>query len=196
MSNHRPCPRRLCVNDVNLENPQLKVYRFARLVFGLYSSPFLLNATMAHHITNHHVASQFAEEILRSLYVDDYVGGADSEESVSDRQHLLKSSFKDDGLNMRKWSTNSIMVQGKINQTESVVALLETQPAQDIEEEVITYADFLFNVKAPQVLSQDKEEDNLKFEFDNILSKVPLTKREILIKRLSFMIPLDSPVQS
>ena len=113
------------------------------------------------------------------MYVDDYVGGADSEEAVLERQHLLKSSFKDDGLNMRKWSTNSIMVQGKINQTESVVALLETQPAQDIEEEVRTHADFLFDVKAPQVLSQDKEEHNLKFEFDNIPSKVPLTKREI-----------------
>lgn len=28
--------RFLWVNDVNLENPQLKVYSFARLVFGLY----------------------------------------------------------------------------------------------------------------------------------------------------------------
>lgn len=107
--------RFLWVNDVDLENSQLKVYRFARLVFGLYSSPFLLNATIAHHITNHNVESQFAEEILRSLYVDDYVGGADREEAVSERQHLLKSSFKDDGLNMRKWSTNSIAREGQSN---------------------------------------------------------------------------------
>ena len=80
------------VDNVNLETPQLRVYRFARLVFGLCSSPFLLNAIITHHITNHLVASQFAEDILRSLYVGDYVGGADSEEAVLERQRLLKST--------------------------------------------------------------------------------------------------------
>ena len=101
------------MDAVNLETPQLKVYSFARLVFRLCSSPFLLNAIISHHITNHFVASQFAEEILRSLYVDDYVGGADGEEAVLERQRLLKSGFKDDGLNMRKWSIDSNVVKEK-----------------------------------------------------------------------------------
>ena len=41
--------RFLWVDDVASDSPNLVVYRFCRVVFGLNSSPFLLNATLRHH---------------------------------------------------------------------------------------------------------------------------------------------------
>ena len=41
--------RFLWVDDVEKEFPNVCVLRFARVVFGVSCSPFLLNATLGHH---------------------------------------------------------------------------------------------------------------------------------------------------
>ncbi len=41
--------RFIWVDDVTKGNPELRVYRFARVVFGVSCSPFLLNATIRYH---------------------------------------------------------------------------------------------------------------------------------------------------
>ena len=46
----RNCLRFLWVNDVNSQSPSIETYRFNRVVFGVNSSPFLLNAVLRHHI--------------------------------------------------------------------------------------------------------------------------------------------------
>ena len=40
----------LWVNDIDKAEPKVITLRFTRVVFGLSSSPFLLNATIKHHI--------------------------------------------------------------------------------------------------------------------------------------------------
>ena len=40
----------LWFDDPFIEDPKIVVLRFARVAFGLSSSPFLLNATLKHHI--------------------------------------------------------------------------------------------------------------------------------------------------
>ena len=42
--------RFLWVDDINKPSPEIVVLRFTRVVFGVSSSPFLLNATIKHHI--------------------------------------------------------------------------------------------------------------------------------------------------
>ena len=54
------------------EDPRIIVLRFSRVAFGLSSSPFLLNATLKHHILKY--ASEdpaFVQKLLQSLYIDD-----------------------------------------------------------------------------------------------------------------------------
>lgn len=92
--------RFLWVNDVGQEKPQVGVYQFTRVAFGLCSSPLLLSATLHHHLTNHPVAKKFAEEVMNSMYVDDYVGGADNETSALEKYSQLKSCFQDVEFNI------------------------------------------------------------------------------------------------
>ena len=42
--------RFLCIDDIDKAKPKVDVLRFTRVVFGVSSSPFLLNATIKHHI--------------------------------------------------------------------------------------------------------------------------------------------------
>ena len=64
--------RFLWVDDVNSAGPNIVEYRFARVVFGVTSSPFLLNATLRNHIISYEKEDpEFVSQILRSLYVDD-----------------------------------------------------------------------------------------------------------------------------
>ena len=61
--------RFLWVDDPSKEDPSVVVYRFARVVFSVSSSPFLLNAT---HLEQHSEAQgDLVSKVLRSIYVDD-----------------------------------------------------------------------------------------------------------------------------
>lgn len=69
--------RFLWVKDVAADEPNIDTFRFSRFVFGVSSSPFLLNATIQHHV------EKYAEEqptvvgkLLKSIYVDDVVGSS------------------------------------------------------------------------------------------------------------------------
>ena len=74
--------RFLWVDDVTSRHPNIQVYTFARVTFGVSPSPFLLNAIIRHHLTSTDIPREFADKVLKSLYVDDFVGGDDSDDSV------------------------------------------------------------------------------------------------------------------
>jgi len=73
--------RFLWFDDVKKECPKVIVLRFARVVFGISSSPFLLNATVKPHLEGHKERDpEFVETFLRSIYVDDLSSGGDTDE--------------------------------------------------------------------------------------------------------------------
>lgn len=58
------------------EKPKITALRFTRVAFSLSSSPFLLNATLKHHILKYVLAHPaFVQRLLQSLYVDDIITG-------------------------------------------------------------------------------------------------------------------------
>ena len=107
------------------------VLRFTRVVFGISSSPFLLNATIKHHLDQFSSNQpELVQMLLRSIYVDDVVTGADDE----DRAYSLYVESKDmlarGGFNLRKFATNSSRLQQKIDEEESALTHVEpnTEP--------------------------------------------------------------------
>ena len=77
--------RFLWVKDVKDPNSEITTMRFARVVFGVLSSLFLLNATLNHHMAKFEfVDLQFVHKFHRSFYVDVLASGAQDVEDAYD----------------------------------------------------------------------------------------------------------------
>jgi hypothetical protein len=99
--------RFLWVNDIKSDQPEVVVYRFARVIFGVASSPFLENATLQKHINTYKSADpKIVENLLQSLYVDDLNSGADNTMEALHQYSRVKEIMNQGGFNMREWKTN------------------------------------------------------------------------------------------
>lgn len=71
--------RFLWLDGVSDPSSEIVVYRFCRVVFGLNASPFLLNATLRHHMSKFKGEDpEFVRRMIESFYVDDLVTGEDN----------------------------------------------------------------------------------------------------------------------
>ncbi len=84
------------------------------------SSPFLLNATIAHHIGQYELVDPaFVEKFSENIYVDDLsAGGTDVDETY---EFYVKSKLRlaEGGFNLRKFMSNSKELMSKIEANES-----------------------------------------------------------------------------
>ena len=109
----RDCLRFLWVNDIDCEKLETVVYRFRRVVFGLNASPFLLNATIRHHVSPYRETDpEFVQKVLESFYVDDLVSGESTVEKAFQLYDKTKSRMAQGGFKLRKWLTNSNLLEG------------------------------------------------------------------------------------
>ena len=75
--------RFLWVDDIYSDNPSIVEYRYKLVVFGVRSSPFLLNAVLRHHINSFKdVDPVFVSKLCQNFYVDDLVSGAGDKDQV------------------------------------------------------------------------------------------------------------------
>ena len=113
--------RFLWVTDVTSDSPQVQVLRFCRVVFGVSSSPFLLNATVQHHLNQYATShSELVGCLSRSMYVDDVVSGAQDELQAEKLYLKSKEILKEGGFNFRKFVTNSDVLQQRIDAHDEV----------------------------------------------------------------------------
>ena len=111
-----------------LENPKdpnskIIMYRFCRVVFGLNASPFLLNATLRHHISKYNsVDPEFVKKLLDSFYVDDLVTGEDNENEAYKLYGKARERMANAGFRLRKWLTNDKDLRDKISTIENLSA--------------------------------------------------------------------------
>ncbi|GFW54219.1 integrase catalytic domain-containing protein [Trichonephila clavipes] len=86
---------------------KLQVYRFNRVNFGVNSSPFLLAATIRHHIEKYkHEFPHTVELLDRNFYVDDLISGGDEIEEALQTSRRAKNIMEAAGMDLRKWITN------------------------------------------------------------------------------------------
>ena len=114
---HRDFLRFLWVDDVDKESPEIKLIRFTRVVFGVNASPFILNATIRHHVNICMLNDNaFALEVLKSLYVDDFASGAKDVNKAFSLSKEIKLCPKSGRFNMRKRNSNSVSLLQSLKQ--------------------------------------------------------------------------------
>ena len=112
--------RFLWVEDVAKEPPDIRMYRFTRVVFGVSSSPFLLNATIKFHLEKYLETNEaLVRQLLQSTYVDDIISGSCTEDEAFNLYVESKRIFREGGFNLRKFLTSSRPLQERINRQES-----------------------------------------------------------------------------
>ena len=104
----RDVTRFLWLKNINL--PVIKsniiTYRFTRIPFGITSSPFLLGATIKHHLESDVALKNVSE----SIYVDNLVTGVNSVEEATQLYQSCTDKFKEISINIREWKSNSNQV--------------------------------------------------------------------------------------
>ena len=92
-----------CKNPVS-SNENLQEFRFCRVPFRVVSSPFVLRATIEHHLNSY--ATDNAETLKNDIYVDNVITGTDTVEEAKVLYNDAKSMFHDASMNLRDWVSN------------------------------------------------------------------------------------------
>ena len=190
--------RFLWVDDLEKDSPVTKKLQFTRVVFGVNVSPFLLNATITHHLQkyrdNH---PNLVHTLMKSIYVNDVTYGADGEEEAYKLYILSKKVFAEGGFNLRKFVTNSPVLRQRIASGERQLST-STPSNHNVVEEDSTYAS---NLLAGSTLGSQKIlgvgwnpiSDLLEFDIREIANSLCLlkpTKRNIVGFASRFYDPL------
>ena len=96
------------------------VYRFNRMVFGVNSSPFLLNAVIRYHLDKlKETDPGLAITLSENFFVDDLCAGAKSLAAAKELYVKSKQSMLQAGFKLRKWKSNNEELREHIANNES-----------------------------------------------------------------------------
>ena len=126
---HRDFLRFLWVENPNVEDTNIIVFRFTGVVFGRTSSPFLLNWTIRHHLENFKFKEHsFVLKFLEDLYVDDTTSGCDPVEQILSNRFCRTDSVEQILSNRfcRKDSVEKIL-SNRFCRTDSVEQILSNR---------------------------------------------------------------------
>ena len=195
--------RFLWVKDINAEASEVIVLRFNRVVFGVNSSPYLLNMVIQHHIDSfQELDPQFVSKLKQSFYVDDLVTGANTEREALSLYEKSKERMKIGGFLLRKWKTNSEILAEKICFTEEEQI---SERGSSVREEQTYAKETLGSHKDAEKSSKvlgipwDNKNDTLTFDLTKIGKGIQVnkpTKRVILSSLAALFDPLGllSPI--
>lgn len=182
--------RFLWVKNANNNVSDITVLRFTRVVFGVSASPFLLNATIKHHIEQYSVHDpDLTSLFMRSIYVDDISAGADDDDSAFEFYTKSKKILAKGGFNLRKFVTNSTSLSHRVEQIEqNNEGLIHTEP--NIVEEDKSYTKDVLGSKQHTDGEQkilgvkwNFVQDTLIFDLNelaNAMRSLKATKRQIV----------------
>ncbi|GFR12308.1 uncharacterized protein TNCT_49861, partial [Trichonephila clavata] len=89
------------------EKDNFKILRFTRAPFGVTCSPFILAATIKHHIRKYNDHPDVVKILDTSLYVDDFIAGSKSDDEAFYITITASNIFKEAGMHLRKLHTKS-----------------------------------------------------------------------------------------
>ena len=108
----RDATRFLWVEDPHDPHSKLVTYRFAVVLFGATSSPFLLQATIDHHLQKSDCP--YKDYLSKSFYVDNLVNTTNNEEELlSIYQHANRELLLAN-MPLREWTSNNAVLLNHI----------------------------------------------------------------------------------
>ena len=162
----------------SLQEPGIiEVLRFTRVLFGLNQSPFILGATLQHHLQKCSPAygSDLINEIMRSLYVDDLIKGLETVSEGEKFKEISKVIFSEAGFTLHKWHSNVASLEENQETTGELTFARETFGSDERQTKLLG-------------LMWDKAEDSLSVTIPE--EKAVTTKRGIL----SFLAAIYDPL--
>ena len=124
------------LSDPKNPESEFQVFRFKMVLFGSTSSPFMLNATLHHHLERY--STPVAKDIRDNMYVDNVISGCDQETDIISYYQESRSIMNAANFNLRSWASNSPQLRERAGQdqtadTSTVVNILGLRwhPAQD-----------------------------------------------------------------
>ena len=178
------------------QDDQSLTYRFCRVVFGINSSPFLLNATIQHQMGNYLTGNEnITKQLIRDLYVDDSTTGVNSVEEGMSFYDFAKTSLKEGGFNLTKWYTNSPELMNYIVSRESGDNL---EPEDELSDTTTLFPQNKDERKVLGVIWNGLS-DEFIFKFEDLVANaltLPVSKRSVLSIGAQFYDPLGliSPI--
>ncbi|GFS32225.1 uncharacterized protein TNIN_168651 [Trichonephila inaurata madagascariensis] len=98
----------LLSNDPFDESQLPSVYRFTKVLFGKSSSPFLLSATIKHHLKKYlEKYTDTVNFLNENIYVDDIIGSQPFVNQALTITLEATKIFEDASISLHKWQTNS-----------------------------------------------------------------------------------------
>lgn len=88
--------------------------RFLRVPFGNTSSPFLLNATIKHHLSKYPL-TEVITDLNQDMYVDNWLSGADSADEACKKFCEARTVLSHAGMPLTKWISNDETLVSKFS---------------------------------------------------------------------------------
>jgi hypothetical protein len=105
----------LWFDNIDNEHSEIKHFQFCRLPFGLKPSPAILAGTVEQHLSTQNEKDPIVVELLRrSLYVDDFAGGAQTDSKAFQVYKSSQELMNSGGFTLRKWNSSSKEVRKRI----------------------------------------------------------------------------------
>lgn len=198
--------RFLWLQNITDDPPRIAMLRFTRVVCGVRSSPFLLNATINHHMQSYRPTDPlFVDKFLSSIYVDDVSFGAEEVNTTYELYLKSKLRLAEAGFRLRKFVTNSGELRQQIANNEQSREAEEN--TKTVSEEDQSYAKGSLGEKSSETIGVHKilgvqwEYTSDKFQFNigevyRYMSDCQPTKKNVVSLTARFFDPLRvmSPV--
>jgi len=144
----------------------LVTYRFKRMAFGIIASPFLLYATISHHLTSEE--PKVAQLIADHMYADNFMASVTRSTSLVETYRNVKAVFQRMGMHLTKWATNDPTL---------LAAIEEGEESEGIRQSVLGVV-------------WQTEKDQFSLKAPKVLADVAPTKRIVLKQTASYFDPL------
>ena len=150
--------RFLWVDDPFKDDTEIVTYRFCRVLFGLTSSPFLLNGTLREHFKKYiDTNPQIVNSLMKSLFGDDFAGGGQNDVDVYRKYTCLIEILKEASFNVHKFFSNDKKLNEKFRK------LMYSSHLQNSDAESKTSTHNVLGV------TWDYKSDELMINFGNIV---------------------------